>query len=498
MADNELKASYEAIPYISLPVPMSHPDRAWVIARLHGLAPADPAGARVLELGCAAGGNLLGMATALPAASFLGIDLSPRQVAAGEAAVAALGLDNLQFRAADLMTLDAAALGRFDYVIAHGLYSWVPPAVQARLLPLVAELLAPGGVAYVSYNCYPGWHQRQVVRGLMRAHAGDRPTAAEQARQARAILDVLAASYDRDDAYARLLREEQAKVQALDDAFLLHDLLEVENHPVYVADFADRADAAGLTWLTEANIAATRPAAFPPAARQVLEAQASPMAREQLIDFWLNRSFRESLLVAAGAVPAQALVPSAIDAMYLASPLQPQTGAAGGPAAERFFEAPDGGRCGIAEPGAQRALLALGQAWPGSLEYAAVAELAGAPELARQLALDLFLRNWLELRPHADAFTLRPGAAPRAAALPRWQVRSDERVTSLLHRQVRIDEPVARWLLSRLDGGHDRADLAARLGRQREAGLLPAAPGTPCEAVDAALAVLAQHALLTA
>jgi len=497
MTDEPLKASYEATPYISLPVPLSHPDHLCVLARLHGLDPAAPAAARVLELGCAAGGNLLPMAAAMPDASFVGVDLSPRQVADGQAAAADLALANVELQAGDVTALTAAETGRFDYIIAHGLYSWVPPAVQAKLLPLLAGLMNPHGVAYVSYNCFPGWHQRQVVRALMRHQAGGPAEPTEQVRQARAILDVLSATYERDDAYARLLREERDKVAALDDAFLLHDLLEVENHPVYFSEFARRAGAAGLQYLTEANIAATRPASFGAQARQILEAQGDVLQREQLIDFWLNRSFRESLLVADRLAPQPALLPAAVRELWLASPLQPDPDADGtGKAGERFFRAPDGGRCGLTDPGAQRALEALGRAWPASLAFADVAELAGTTELAQSLALDLFLRNWLELRPRADDFVLTPGPRPVASAVARWQLRRGDRVTSFRHRAVRIDEPVAHQLLPRLDGRHDRAALAAGLARQQEAGLLPAGTGEPEAALDRALALLARHALL--
>ena len=67
-------------------------------ARLHRLVPAPVGECRVLEIGCAAGGNLIPMAAALPRSRFLGIDFSAVQVRVGTADVAALGLANVELK----------------------------------------------------------------------------------------------------------------------------------------------------------------------------------------------------------------------------------------------------------------------------------------------------------------------------------------------------------------------------------------------------------------
>ena len=113
----ELQASYDEFPYLSLAFPQSHPDRLATVARLHRLLPAPVGECRVLEIGCAAGGNLIPMAAALPRSRFLGIDFSAVQVRAGLADVAALGLANIDLEQVDLRDFGEAS-GVFDYIIA--------------------------------------------------------------------------------------------------------------------------------------------------------------------------------------------------------------------------------------------------------------------------------------------------------------------------------------------------------------------------------------------
>src|SRR5258708_24289997 len=125
--------TYDEIPYYSFPFQESHPARLATIARLFGLTPPDPHTARVLELGCSSGGNLLPMAELYPEGKFLGIDLSERQIALGQEALAALKFPNLELRRASILDVDAS-WGQFDYVLCHGVYSWVLDAVQDKIL----------------------------------------------------------------------------------------------------------------------------------------------------------------------------------------------------------------------------------------------------------------------------------------------------------------------------------------------------------------------------
>src|SRR5438477_11845160 len=102
-----LLTSYEEIPYESTPIHDAHPDVMTTSAFLLWLDPPDVPASRVLELGCATGGNLITIALAFPEAQFVGIDLSPRQIAQGDAIVKKLGLKNVALHAKSILDIDA-------------------------------------------------------------------------------------------------------------------------------------------------------------------------------------------------------------------------------------------------------------------------------------------------------------------------------------------------------------------------------------------------------
>jgi len=113
---------YDDFPYDDFPFRSSHVDVLATVGGLLGLDPAPPEACRVLELGAGMGGNLLGMAVSLPGSRFAGVDLSSQQIAHARAEVAALGLDNIEFLAVDILDL-GPGLGCFDYILCHGVWS---------------------------------------------------------------------------------------------------------------------------------------------------------------------------------------------------------------------------------------------------------------------------------------------------------------------------------------------------------------------------------------
>ncbi len=194
--EQTVRDSYESVPYPSGSIHSSHPDNLATRALLFGLEPPDLQHVRVLELGCADGGNLIPMASELPEGRFLGIDLSPRQIEAGRRRLESVGLTNVELRAMSLLDAgDAgdvdASLGEFDYIIAHGVFSWVRPEVQEAILRICRQSLAPRGIAYVSYNTLPGWHQRMMVREIMTWYTRGLPDLRERATAGLGVLELL-------------------------------------------------------------------------------------------------------------------------------------------------------------------------------------------------------------------------------------------------------------------------------------------------------------------
>src|SRR5262249_46639164 len=283
---------YDQIPYLDYIFPFTHPARMGVVAALHGMRLADPARCRVLELGCCGGANLIPMAYGLTGSEFVGIDISSDRIEDGRRTIAAVGLTNIDLRAASILDIDAGA-GKFDYIIAHGVYSWVPSEVREKTLDVCKANLADDGVAYVSYNTYPGWQQRLVIRDMMLYHIGQMADPRERVGQARALLKFLVESVDPGDTvYATLLRRENELLNEGPDAHSYPDHLEGVNDPVSFHQFAARASARGLQYLGEVEsnplvqtLSAEARATLDRLAGTIIEA-------EQYLDFVRNRPFR--------------------------------------------------------------------------------------------------------------------------------------------------------------------------------------------------------------
>jgi len=261
--------SYDEVPYSDNCFSLTHPDHLAVMASLYGLSTPPVERCRVLELGCALGGNLIPMALGLPGAYFVGIDLSASQIAFARETAEALGLRNIDLRVMSITDV-GPELGPFDYIVCHGVYSWVPPAVQDKILALCKDLLSPNGVSYVSFNTYPGWHARGLVREMMSYHVRRRAEARDRVQGARQFLDELSHTViDRDSSFARILRTEAEYLRRSGDQYLYHEHLEETNQPCYYHEFADRAAAKGLRYFSEARD--NQAENLPPDARDTLE-----------------------------------------------------------------------------------------------------------------------------------------------------------------------------------------------------------------------------------
>src|SRR5207245_4031832 len=134
--------------------------------------------------------NLIPMAVALPHSRFLGVDLAASAIERGQILIRALNLTNIDLKQLDLMEIDDS-LGEFDYIIAHGVYSWVPPQVREQILKICKSHLALNGVAFVSYNAYPGGHLRETIRDMMQFHTRGITNIKERLGRARELLQFL-------------------------------------------------------------------------------------------------------------------------------------------------------------------------------------------------------------------------------------------------------------------------------------------------------------------
>ena len=465
--------SYDELPYSSHPVQLSHPDNLACKAILHGLQAPPIESCRVLELGCGTGANLLSLAQILPNATLVGVDYAQRQIDQGKALTDTVGIKNVELIAASLADLDGQ-LGMFDYVICHGVYSWVSADIQRQILSNVKRHLAPRGVGYVSYNTFPGWHLRGLIREVLCYQTKGTGDPNEQVNKARKYLDFLIQySPDPEGLYSKILQKERDILNRTPDTYLYHEHLEETNEPLYFHEFARRIAEHELQYLCEASYHPEE-ASFSEEVRTHL----SQLSRdrtdyEQHIDFLVNGTFRRSLLCHAD-LPISSQ-PSTLAVKHVrmrsrARPVKPISDINSYDPEE--FRGPRGETVTSSHALIKAALLCLSEHWPRSLSLEELHELTKAKlkakpdpvqqlqdaELLAKAILRCYRTDLIQFHLHELPEIHQISERPMAAPLSRWQAIRREPVSNLAHELVDPSD-FDRFVLSLLDGTRDRADI---------------------------------------
>jgi SAM-dependent methyltransferase len=478
---------YDRVLYESRPVTLAHPGRIAALGILFGMEPAPVERCRVLELGSGDGSNLLPLACAFPESRFAGVDLAAVPVAAAREAAGALGLSNIEFRHGDLADV-RPEFGEFDYIVAHGVYSWTPAPVRDRLVEICSGNLAPNGIAFVSYNTFPGCHQRRMLREMMLYHTRDATDPEAKLRGGLELVNLLAAAKPKSAALAEELRS----VGERNLSGLFHDDLAEVNDPVYFYEFVEHARRHGLQFLAEAQFSSMQIAEYPPEVTQALSAAAGedPVRRQQYLDFLKCRRFRQSLLC-HGEARLETPAAERVRRLWAASPARPGSAED----EEQSFATRDGAAIRTSMPLAKAALAHLASIWPRAASFEEV--LAAAPEAVRdaavlsELLLKTFAAGLVELHACPSPFAAGAGERPRAFRLARYEAARGRMVTTLRHSSVELEDAAARKLLQLLDGSRDRAAILRELERFTGGPVAPAG-------LEAGLAALARMALLEA
>lgn len=355
--------SYDDLPYDSLPLPETQPDFLAAIAALHAYAAPDPRTARVLELGCASGGNLIPLASHYPESEFIGVELSRVQAEAGAQFVAQLGLRNARILHADLAALPEG-LGQFDYIIAHGVYSWVPPAVQRALLQVCRDHLSPQGLAYISFNVTAGWQKIWPLREELLARTDAALPAPQRVAQARDVLAQLARQWDDP-----LLLREITHLQSAAPSYLFHEFLAAYNAPMSFAEFVAQLDQAGLSYVAEAGprralVELDNPDWLAPQA-----IRARWLDAEINLDDMLSTRFRRALVSRKDARPAQPPEAARLHQLAFYADLHSDDEIDLNSAGAQDFINAGGNRFTVTQPLLKAALMALSGAYPAALAY---------------------------------------------------------------------------------------------------------------------------------
>lgn len=509
--ERSVREAYDRVPYPSASQHRTHPDHLATLAILHGLEPAPPECCRVLELGCADGGNLVPMAVEMPESRFVGIDLSPRQIETGRAFVTELGLKNLELQARSILDLDAS-LGEFDYIVCHGVFSWVARPVQEKILAVCRENLAPNGVAYVSYNTYPGWRLRGMVRDMVLFHTRGIEDPEERTGRAFELVRFLAeAAGEEQDAHAVFLRTARDHFEEHRDrpSYLIHEYLEETNDPIYFKDMVERAGRHGLKYLTEADPHLTEIGNLPAGVAEGLQRFASDrIALEQYLDFVLNRTFRRTLFCHAGLAVERTAAPERLRRLYAASSAKPVSSNPDlRPGRSESFRGEEVKTFSTSHPLAKSVLVSLAAAWPRAVPFADLLEGEADEGSLADLLASLFWNGVVDLHALPPLCTETVSVLPRTSSLARRQARAGLLVTSQRRRVLKLDDPIARFLFLQLDGSRDRGSLVRLLEWEIAEGRLDlAVEGKPVEPerrpavlealLDHHLWKMAEHALL--
>ncbi|WFU44328.1 class I SAM-dependent methyltransferase [Bradyrhizobium sp. CB82] len=443
---------------------LTHPNHLATIATVYGMQPAPVERCRVLELGCGVGGNLLPMAFQYPDSEFIGVDLSGVTIERGQRNIATLGLSNIKLLHCDIMNVDAD-FGQFDYIIAHGVYSWVPPEVREKMMTIFKQNLAPQGVCYVSYNAHPFSHLRDMVRDMMQYHTRRIASMKEKVGQARAIMKFLSDGSKANSVHGAVMRDQCNRVLKVPDELLFHDDLDQGATAFLLHVVAEDAGRHGLQYLGDADFSRRYLAGYAEEVRATLQRfpESEFMARDQYQDFIDGNGFRRTLLCHDRISLCRRVDLDFITRFHLlstASPLQPDVCLTDNSAME--FENQDGSRITVTNPLLKAAHLCLGRAWPRALSFGELLDGARALLGGRQADDDqqtLTEAMYILASSGEVSFLVSPpflvkevSDRPQASLLARRQAQTSSLVTNLLHQTVQLEDDRTRHFLQLLDG----------------------------------------------
>ncbi|MEA2838600.1 MAG: hypothetical protein QOD89_3150 [Bradyrhizobium sp.] len=481
MASQLSATLYDDVFYPGRVYELTHPNHLATLATLYGMRPAPAERCRVLELGCGVGGNLLPMAFQNPDSEFVGVDLSGVTIARGRSNAAALGLANVKLLHCDIMDVDAG-FGQFDYIITHGVYSWVPPAVRERMMSIFSENLSPHGVCYVSYNAHPFSHTRDLARDMMLFHTRDLPEMKQKVPQARAIMKFLSEASKADSVHGAIMRDQYNRVVKTMDEVLFHDDLNEIAEAFLLHRVVEHAARHGLQYLSDAEFSRRNLAGYPEQVRAVLQRFPDDefMARDQYQDFVDGHGFRRTLLCHGGLPLRRRVDMDFVRQFYLLGTTDPVDGAfCLTDQSDMQFRTQEGSTLGVSHPLLKSAYLCLGRAWPRALSFDELLEQASRqldPANTRgpaandiQLLVEamyvLACSGEVTFQVSRPNLTTTISDRPLASLLARKQSESDTLVTNLLHQSVRLEDEQACRILQLLDGTRSFEQLVARISQ---------------------------------
>lgn len=502
--------TYDHLHYASKVHPGRHPAHFAAMAKLYAVSAPALENSSILEIGCATAQALIPLALSLPDTQFTGIDPSLSQITAGRKTCQELGIKNIKLLHCGVDEIAQQKLS-FDYIICHGVFSWVSPKIQQSILSLCHTHLSANGIAYISYNTNPGWNFRKTVRDLLHCSVDRKLSPQAQIGQARQILQTFEGSIGRDyeRPYSLMLSTELARIRSESDSYLFHEFLEENNHPVFFHEFISAARAHSLKVIADAHFSRNGTFRFDyldtanvekpnleqlslkaPQTKAGQEDLTAKCSIEQFGDFVFNNSFRESLLCHDNLISSEQAQLSVLNEFYLTASYQPlsqdeQSRDSLSVSAERsqanFFSNEEvqfedlAGRKLFPEKACLKlSLNELWQEWPRAIRLGQLLDTVEGLLAAKQIKtsldrealfhalLELICKDGITLFPFNPKVANSISASPKVTKFTQHQAKHSAFVTNLKYETVCIGE-LERELIQFLDGTRHLPDIAQAL-----------------------------------
>jgi SAM-dependent methyltransferase len=439
---------YDQVAYPTLIFRHCRPERLAAIARLHGLAPGPLATARTLEVGGGDGFNMTALAAAYPGATFVNIDLSADAIVRGAGWARAAGLDNVRHELLDLIEAPDKLEGQFNYIFAHGVYAWVPPPVRVGLMTLFGRLLAPDGIAYVSYNAMPGGHTRIALREMLLHAIGHIAEPDRRIAEARRLLNTFVEPQTGDEPVVVAMRREAQATLEQTDGQLFHDQLGPYYAPQSLSEVVAAAAAQGLRYLGDAGDGG-QDQGFVAPAHAGIDDRALVRAL-QMHDYRHGRYFRKSLFVRQDRWVRRVPDVDAARLMWVTS--------------DAVDVGDDRFRVGRIERAVRDPRIAamIRSVIAQRPAFVPLSGLTDDPQIMTELC-DLAVAGYFELHVAPPPFSITAGEWPEVSPLARMQLESGmRRLATLDHRWTAVESEALRRALSSMDGRTGRVELERR------------------------------------
>lgn len=482
--DKAAHSLYDDVLYPGHVYEHTHPNRLGSLAALYGMTPGSPERCRVLELGCGVGGNLVPMAFQYPMSEFIGVDLSGSSIERGQKNVSTLGLSNIRLLHLDIMDVDES-FGVFDYIIAHGVFSWVPASVREKMMKIFKSNLSSQGVCYVSYNAHPFSHTRDIARDMMLYHTRDISDLTRKTAQSRAIMKFLSEASKSDTVYGAIMRDQYHRVSRMPDEVLFHDDLNEIGEAFLLHEIIAQGNSHGLQYLSDAEFSRRNLAAYPPEVRETLERfpDSEFGSRDQYQDFIDGYGFRRTLFIHEG-VPLNRRIGIDFVKHFLlsltASPVSADFSLTDRSKME--FRTEDGTTIVVSDPILKAAYLYLGRTSPDCVPYPellrsarsmlsadnALADATTNDETLSEALYILACSGEVQFRSWRMPLTTDLRVRPEVSRLARYQASTNDLVTSLQHQAVRLEDREIRAFVQLVDGTRTIPEIAEAMLRLGE------------------------------